>query len=150
MPILLETLIAVSLQLKPYSPNPQKVTAEVVEPYVSKPLVTETQITKEPVVYENHRFPWGWCTYYVSTKRNIPWGGNANQWPLRASTMGYEVSSSPKAGAVMVTNESYIGHVAFVERIDETQFVVSEMNYVGFGKISYRTLPIKFRAQFIY
>ena len=132
---------------------PSVTTVEQVETisneYLSKPLVVETTITKEkPII--SHKFPYGWCTYWVATKRSIPWSGNANQWPLHASTMGYSVSLVPKEGAVMVEDIGSMGHVSYVESVDENHFTVSEMNYKGWGVVSYRTLSIGFRAKFIY
>jgi surface antigen len=41
----------------------------------------------------------------------------------------------------MVTWESYLGHVAYVEAVNaDGSWRVSEMNFVGFGVISERTI----------
>ena len=85
-------------------------------------------------------FPWGWCTWYVSSKRYVPWMGNAREWFSNARAMGYAVGPDPRAGAIMVTRESWWGHVAFVESVDPDGrgFTVTEMNYRGFGVVSSR------------
>jgi len=54
---------------------------------------------------------------------------------------GFRVGSTPAVGAVMVTRESYLGHVALVEAVNpDGSWVVSEMNYAGWGVISSRTI----------
>jgi LysM repeat protein len=86
-------------------------------------------------------FPAGWCTYYVATKRNVTWRGDAGFWYQNAAAAGYPVGSKPKAGAIMVTWESYLGHVAYVESVNaDGSWNVSEMNFVAFGVISTRTI----------
>jgi surface antigen len=66
--------------------------------------------------------------------------GNAIQWYPNARAMGYATGSVPKAGAIMVTRESWFGHVAYVESVDPDGrgFTVSEMNFRGFGVTSTR------------
>lgn len=86
-------------------------------------------------------FPWGYCTYYVATRRPIPWRGNAWEWWPNARAMGYAEGSTPRPGAVMVTWESGYGHVAYVEQVNpDGSWRVSEMNFVGFGIVSQRTI----------
>jgi surface antigen len=87
--------------------------------------------------FANH-FSWGWCTYYVATRRYVPWNGDAHAWYYNAQAYGYAVGRTPSAGAIMVTWESWWGHVAYVESVDGSCWTVSEMNYRGFGVISYR------------
>lgn len=87
-----------------------------------------------------NRFPWGYCTWWVAHKRYIPWNGNAWQWYGNAIAYGRPVGKKPVAGAVMVTWESPIGHVAYVESVNGNSFTVSEMNYVGYGRVSTRTV----------
>ncbi|MCX6808829.1 MAG: CHAP domain-containing protein [Candidatus Berkelbacteria bacterium] len=85
-------------------------------------------------------YPYGWCTYYVASKRQVPsnWG-NAGQWLKSAQSAGWSTGSIPVPGAIMVTNESFWGHVTYVERVDGDQVVVSEMNgTAGFGLIDLR------------
>jgi len=86
-------------------------------------------------------FPVGWCTYYVATKRNVTWRGDAGFWYQNAAAAGYPVGSKPKVGAIMVTWESYLGHVAYVEAVNaDGSWTVTEMNYVAFDVISQRTI----------
>jgi surface antigen len=88
----------------------------------------------------NH-FAYGYCTWYVANRRNIPWFGNAIEWWPNARPYGYAEGASPAVGAVMVTRESPIGHVAYVESVNgDGSWTVSEMNYVGWNTVSRRTI----------
>lgn len=87
-----------------------------------------------------NRFPYGWCTYYVASRRNVPWSGNAGDWYWNARSAGYSTGRAPAAGAIMVTGESGWGHVAYVESVNGNSFTVSEMNYQGWGVVSRRTI----------
>ena len=94
-----------------------------------------------------HRFPYGYCTWYVAQKRYVPWGGNAGSWLYNAKSAGYATGKTPRAGAIVVTTENrYYGHVAIVEKVSGDTITVSEMNYVGFAKRSTRTLSASSRA----
>ncbi|MCX6763957.1 MAG: LysM peptidoglycan-binding domain-containing protein [Candidatus Moranbacteria bacterium] len=93
-----------------------------------------------------HRFPYGYCTWYVSQKRYIPWGGNAGTWIYNAKAMGYATGRTPRPGAIMVSSESWWGHVAIVESVSSGQITVSEMNYAGWGRKSTRTLASNSRV----
>ena len=91
--------------------------------------------------YVNNKFPVGWCTYYVATKRNVTWSGDAGYWYANASAQGVPVGSTPKVGSIMVTWESWAGHVAYVEAVNpDGSWVVSEMNWVAFDVIDQRTI----------
>ncbi|GAC1644053.1 MAG: hypothetical protein NVS9B11_14070 [Candidatus Dormibacteraceae bacterium] len=91
--------------------------------------------------YPPTSFPAGWCTYYVATKRNVTWRGDAGYWYANASAQGYPVGPTPKVGAIMVTWESWAGHVAYVESVNaDGSFVVSEMNWIAFNVINERTI----------
>lgn len=86
-------------------------------------------------------FPVGWCTYLPATKRKVTWSGNAGYWYDNARAQGYAVGPTPKVGAIMVTWESYLGHVAYVESVNaDGSWTVSEMNYVAFDVIDLRTI----------
>jgi LysM repeat protein len=101
----------------------------------------------------NARFPWGYCTWYVSTKRFVPWLGNAIDWWPNAAAMGFPEGMTPRVGAIMVTRESYVGHVAYVESVDGNGgFTISEMNYKGFGIVDQRSFASNpyFLVGFIY
>jgi peptidoglycan DL-endopeptidase CwlO len=87
-----------------------------------------------------HRFPYGYCTWYVAQRKYVPWGGNAISWLANARAFGKATGRTPQPGAIVVTGESRWGHVAVVESVKGNSFTVSEMNYVGFGKKSTRTL----------
>jgi surface antigen len=93
-----------------------------------------------------HKFPYGYCTWYVAQKKYVPWGGNAGTWLYHAKAMGYSTGRSPRVGSIMVTSESWWGHVALVEKVNGDMITVSEMNYKGWAKKSYRTLSSKSRV----
>ena len=94
-----------------------------------------------------HHFPWGYCTWYVATRRYVPWGGHAKYWLANARSYGYRVDHIPSVGAIMVTNENrYYGHVTYVEAIHGNLITISEMNYVGFGIKSVRTISANSRV----
>jgi surface antigen len=144
--------------------------SNATENFIQKPLVAETQITPDPpkrkvvvkatstakvvkaavnVVDEQtsaHRFPYGYCTYYVSQHRFVPWSGNAIAWLSGAQSYGYATGKTPQAGAILVTTEGgWTGHVALVNSVnDDGSFTVSEMNYKGFGVTSSRTVPANY------
>ena len=91
--------------------------------------------------YVANGFPVGWCTYYVATKRNVTWRGDAGYWYQNASAQGYAVGPTPKVGSIMVTWESWAGHVAYVEAVNpDGSWVVTEMNWVAFDVIDERTI----------
>ena len=91
--------------------------------------------------YVNNGFPVGWCTYYVATKRNVTWRGDAGYWYQNAAAQGYAVGPTPRPGSIMVTWESWAGHVAYVESVNaDGSWVVTEMNWVAFDVIDQRTI----------
>jgi len=91
--------------------------------------------------YVANGFPVGWCTYYVATKRNVTWRGDAGYWYQNAAAQGYPVGPTPKVGSIMVTWESWAGHVAYVEAVNpDGSWVVTEMNWVAFDVIDERTI----------
>jgi len=94
-------------------------------------------------------FTYGYCTWWVATKRSIPWRGNAAQWWWNARAFGFAEGSAPQAGAIMVmgvSGTSPQGHVGYVESVNPNgSFVVSEMNWWGvpgggWGRVDYRTV----------
>lgn len=86
-------------------------------------------------------YPYGWCTYFVATRRYVPTGwGNAKNWLSSARRAGYATGSEPAVGAIVVTSESGWGHVAYVEDVDGGNITISEMNYLGWGVVSRRTI----------
>lgn len=101
-------------------------------------------------------FAYGQCTWYVASRRCIPWGGNANQWYANAAAAGFQEGHVPVPGAVVVfwpggDGASSIGHVGYVEAVGPSgnvpagDFLMSEMNFYGNGggwaRVDYRTLP---------
>ncbi|MCX6807066.1 MAG: LysM peptidoglycan-binding domain-containing protein [Candidatus Berkelbacteria bacterium] len=86
-------------------------------------------------------YPWGWCTWYAASRRNIPvhWG-NAGHWLSSAKSSGYATGSIPQEGAIIVTRESMFGHVGYVESASGNSVTISEMNYSGWGVVSRRTI----------
>ena len=114
-------------------------------PSYVNPLFTNFHLTIGAPVghYPVTRFPWGWCTWYVATRRPVPWAGNAIEWYGNARAMGFPVGSQPKVGAIMVETESPIGlgHVAYVEKVyTDGSWLISEMNYGMFGVTDQRLI----------
>ncbi len=97
-----------------------------------------------------NRYAAGNCTWYVYERRaqmGRPVGsfwGNANTWASSARAAGYLVNRSPAAGAVLVDQAGYFGHVGVVERVLENgDIVITEMNnyaYGGFNIVNNRTI----------
>ena len=87
------------------------------------------------------KFPYGQCTWYVASRRPIPWSGNAGDWFAAAEARAWPTGQTPQPGAIMVTWESWYGHVAYVESVNaDGSWVVSEMNYAGWGMVDHRTI----------
>jgi surface antigen len=98
----------------------------------------------------NH-FAYGFCTYYVATRRCVPWLGNASAWYIAAAQMGYKEGRTPVAGAIVVfwpgvDGVSEEGHVAYVEAVGPAagipagDFKLSEMNFAGWNRVDYRVI----------
>ena len=119
----------------------------------------DQEIAANAVPYVSHsssscgnHFAYGECTWYVASRRCIPWLGNANQWFYNAGRMGYSEGHVPAVGAVVAfwpggDGASWIGHVGYVEAIGPAAgvpagyFKFSEMNYAGWNRVDYRVLP---------
>jgi len=106
----------------------------------SAPSAPRPGAERAPVVGGGGHFSFGWCTWYVSSRRYVPWMGNAIEWLRNAAAMGYPEGQTPRVGAIMVTRESGWGHVAYVESVDSNGagWTVSEMNFRGFGVVDTR------------
>lgn len=101
--------------------------------------VSQPVVQKGPIV--GNRFPYGYCTWYVAGRRgDVTWRGNAGQWLANAQAQGRATGRIPAKGAILVTNESWWGHVAVVESVNGNSVTISEMNYKGFGIQSTRTI----------
>lgn len=70
----------------------------------------------------------------------MTWMGNANRWIANARAQGYIVDRNPTPGSILVTNEGYYGHVAYIESVAGTKITISEWNYTGLYQLSVRTL----------
>ena len=92
----------------------------------------------------------GNCTWYAYERRvqlGNPVGsywGNANTWAISAQSTGYAVNHTPSAGAVLVDESGWYGHVAVVESVAANgDIVISEMNnyaYGGWNIVNNRTI----------
>jgi surface antigen len=115
--------------------------AEYVPPVEVKPTPAPKVVALTAGQNSGNRFPYGYCTWYVASKREISWMGNAGAWYGLAQADGMKVGNVPAPGAIMVTRESYLGHVALVDAVNaDGSWTVSEMNYDGWGVISSRTI----------
>lgn len=76
-------------------------------------------------------FPYGECTWYVSTRRPVGKWNDATDWKWQAKRDGYTVSSVPVAGAIGWT----YGHVVYSERVEGDRVLISEANYDWRGSI---------------
>jgi surface antigen len=94
----------------------------------------------------SHAYPYGQCTWWVAQKRAIPSWGNAKDWLYNAAASGFPVCQGsfcrPKVGAVISLKGSWLGHVGYVERVQGNKVIFSEMNYIGWGTMNYRSLRI--------
>jgi peptidoglycan DL-endopeptidase CwlO len=104
--------------------------------------------------WPNH-FDFGYCTWYVATRRDVPWMGNAIDWWPNARAYGYSEGQTPEVGAIMVTTEGdpSVGHVAYVTAVNPNgSWTVSEMNYVAWDVVDTRTLSpgFSYLVGFIY
>ncbi|MBO0474884.1 glucosaminidase domain-containing protein [Enterococcus ureasiticus] len=108
-------------------------------------------------------YAWGNCTQYVYNRITQLGGhvdlnmGNGQDWGYTGVSRGYEVSNTPKAGTavsfpagVLGADPAY-GHVAFVEHVHEDgSILISEMNAVGLGVVSTRTITAGFGGMLTY
>ena len=93
-----------------------------------------------------HKFPYGYCTWYVAQHKYVPWGGNAGTWLYHARAYGAKTGKVPKVGAIIVTSESWYGHVGIVTKVKNGKVTIKEMNYRGWAKVSTRTISTKSRV----
>src|SRR4029079_4055940 len=99
-----------------------------------------------------------YCTWWAATRRAqagrpIPSNlGNASTWKILAQRAGRGVGNAPQAGAVIWTPpRDYYGHVGYVESVDADGTVhVSEMNVMGWGRVSSKTLSAAEAARYGY
>lgn len=105
----------------------------------------------------------GNCTQYAYNRITQLGGyldldmGNGADWGATGASRGYEVSNRPKAGTavsfapgVLGADPTY-GHVAFVEHVNEDgSILISEMNAVGLGVVSTRTILAEYVGMLTY
>lgn len=112
-----------------------------------------------PIINGGNRYAYGYCTYYAYAKRvaaGLPVGsnwGNATSWASRARASGFSVDKTPRAGDIFQTSGGWsgYGHVGYVESVNsDGSITVSEMNYVGWNRVSGRTIPASSLGQFNY
>ncbi len=103
--------------------------------------------------YGANGYDWGWCTYYAAARSGAPgnWG-NANTWAYYARLSGWNVSSTPVAGAIFQTPAGWAGHVGIVEEVYENGTMrISDMNGIsGFGRVGYATVSVSAYPNYIY
>lgn len=120
-------------------------------------LIEELKILLTPDPMENNTYNQGECTYYVFDKVKEDgmmiersWG-DAEYWAERADEDGYVVNDIPEAGALMQTDRGEIGHVAYIESVnDDGSFDVSEMNFLESYEVSERTITTEEAADYKY
>lgn len=94
-----------------------------------------------------NKYAFGNCTWYAYERRaqlGRPVGsfwGNAATWSAYARSAGFNVNTTPAAGAVIQNGGGY-GHVAIVESVNPGESItLSEMNYAGnFNRVTSRTM----------
>ena len=118
-------------------------------PFVQKieSSVPVSQLSTNNFYGKSHAYPYGQCTWWVAQKRPVPSWGNAREWLYLASLSGYPVCRGnfrqPQVGAIIsLKTPSLYGHVGYVERVEDGRVIFSEMNYIGWGKVNYRSLKI--------
>ena len=116
--------------------------ANATQAAANQPVAPALPVSLQGEASVSNHFPAGWCTYYVASRRNVPWWGDAIDWWPNARAYGYAEGQAPAVGAIMVTRESVqYGHVAFVESVNaDGSWTVSEMNYKGWNIQSQRTI----------
>jgi len=115
--------------------------AAIQSPSNSSPSYSVGTGSGDATYASNGQFPYGYCTWYVAQKRHVTWTGNAYQWWPNARAQGRPEGQTPRVGAIMVTWESSVGHVAYVEQVNsDGSWVVSEMNFVAWGVVDHRTI----------
>ncbi|MCO4328532.1 CHAP domain-containing protein [Staphylococcus hyicus] len=121
--------------------------------FLQRPVIKD--VTYEHVNFQN-LYMQGQCTYYAFERRKElanpihNYWGNGKQWHINAREQGFHVTSTPKVGAILVSQEGPYGHVAIVEAIKGNAIVVSEMNWVAPFIVSYRIIDAYDQYHFIH
>lgn len=114
------------------------------ETFISK-IKEEIRQIRDPM--SHNPYDDGQCTQYVFDKVNEDkmmieksWS-DAEHWANRAKDDGYEVNDTPKEGSLLQTESGPIGHVAYIENINEDGSIdISEMNLNTPHEITNRTI----------
>lgn len=136
------------------TPQPSTPTSPVAAPpnpvAASVPAVPAPSPAKPYNYNQNNHYAYGNCTYYVANRRDVPsnWG-NARNWLAGAKRAGFSTGATPQVGAIAWTSAGYYGHVAIVEEVAGNSVRVSEMNYLGYNRISTRWVAAS-AFQYIY
>jgi len=129
-----------------------EVNQEIIIPNGKKTITYQprARLTYQPSSYigpyggVSRSFPWGQCTWYVAQKRYVPWSGHAKYWLSNARAYGFNVclgrNCEPRPGAIMATNESWYGHVAYIEAVNGDYITVSEMFGVPYWRKGIRNV----------
>ncbi|MBV9895418.1 MAG: CHAP domain-containing protein [Chloroflexi bacterium] len=109
----------------------------------------------------NHFDP-GYCTWDAAEQAHTAWGifppwyGDAGDWAQGARESGWQVSTRPQVGSIMVLprgdqGSGALGHVAWVLGIEEdgTTVDVRSMNWRGRGVVSLHQLVADDVAVFV-
>ncbi len=94
----------------------------------------------------------GWCTWYVHYKRpDLPNGmGNARDYLRSARAAGLATGTVPRVNAIFVNGASGWGHAGIIKEVHGDRLVVEDMNYVGRGIITLRTMSASENWGYIY
>jgi surface antigen len=101
-------------------------------------------------------YPWGQCTWYVASLRNVYWSGNAWQWAYTAQAAGRREGRTPRVGSIVVFGPGHgyseFGHVAYVVGVQgPSSFTVDEANMLGLGIVDQRHIGSLYDVEaFIY
>jgi surface antigen len=109
-------------------------------------------------IYGGNGYDYGYCTWWAAVRRSqvgkpIPSNlGNASTWKTLAQRAGLAVGNVPQQYAVLwEPPRNYYGHVGFVEEVyPDGSIKVSDMNYAGWGRVTYRTLTAAQAAAYSY
>jgi len=108
-------------------------------------VVASSGVPAVPGDHGPDTFPYGQCTWYAASRRDVTWGGNAWVWYAAAAGIRPE-GHVPVQGAIAVFGIGWAGHVAYVEHVNpDGSFLISEMNFYanggGWGRIDRRIIP---------
>lgn len=101
-------------------------------------------------------YPWGQCTWYVASLRNVYWSGNAWEWAYTARAAGRPEGMTPRVGSMVVfgpgNGYSQFGHVAYVVAVQGSgSFTIDEANMLGLGVVDQRHIGSLYDVEaFIY